>query len=74
MCVWVGACVWWWVHWWLSGIHSELPIKGLGVQGQPPVDSAVNEYLECIPGGQSNWQFPHITCVPSGTSGVHTTC
>ena len=21
------------VHWWLSGIHSELPIKGLGVQG-----------------------------------------
>ena len=26
-----------WVHWWLSGIHSELPIKGLGVQGQPEV-------------------------------------
>ena len=25
------------VHWWLSGIHSELPIKGLGVQGQPVV-------------------------------------
>ena len=26
-----------WVHWWLSGIHSELPIKGLGVQGQAVV-------------------------------------
>ena len=25
------------VHWWLSGIHSELPIKVLGVQGQPVV-------------------------------------
>ena len=25
------------VHWWLSGIHSELPIKRLGVQGQPVV-------------------------------------
>ena len=25
------------VHWWLSGIHSELPFKGLGVQGQPVV-------------------------------------
>ena len=27
----------WGGHWWLSGIHSELPIKGLGVQGQPVV-------------------------------------
>ena len=32
MCVCVCACAWW-----LSGIHSELPIKGLGVQGQPVV-------------------------------------
>ena len=22
-----------WVHWWLSGIHSELPIERLVVQG-----------------------------------------
>ena len=35
VCVCVYVCVW--VHWWLSGIHSELPIKGLGVQGQPVV-------------------------------------
>ena len=35
VCVCVCVCVW--VHWWLSGIHSELPIKGLGVQGQPVV-------------------------------------
>ena len=34
-CVCVCVCVC--VHWWLSGIHSELPIKGLGVQGQPVV-------------------------------------
>ena len=26
-----GVCVW--VHWWLSGIHSELPIERLVVQG-----------------------------------------
>ena len=30
VCVCVCVCV-------LSGIHSELPIKGLGVQGQPVV-------------------------------------
>ena len=35
LCVYVCVCVW--IHWWLSGIHSELPIKGLGVQGQPVV-------------------------------------
>ena len=29
---------------------------------------------EFIPGGQSNWQFPHISCGPGGTSGAHTTC
>ena len=29
VCVFVCVCVWW-----LSGIHSELHIKGLGVQGQ----------------------------------------
>ena len=39
VCVWGGGggCVQVWVHWWLSGMHSELPIKGLGVQGQPVV-------------------------------------
>ena len=38
MCAWPGAGVCVWVHWWLSGIHSELPIKkGFGVQGQPVV-------------------------------------
>ena len=38
VCVCVGGgCVWGGVHWWLNGIHSELPIKGLGVQGQPEV-------------------------------------
>ena len=26
-----------WVHCWLSGIHSELPIERLGVQGQSMV-------------------------------------
>ena len=35
LCVCVCMCVCVWIHWWLSGIHSELPIKGLGVQGQP---------------------------------------
>ena len=47
VCVWVGGggggggggcgcgCVW--VHWWLSGIHSELPIERLVVQSQPVV-------------------------------------
>ena len=35
MCVCVCVCVYVWVHWRLTGIHSELPIKGLGVQGQP---------------------------------------
>ena len=36
-CVGVCVCGCVWVHWWLSGIHSERPIKGLGVQGQPVV-------------------------------------
>ena len=31
LCVCVCVCVW------LSGIHSEVPIKGFGVQGQPVV-------------------------------------
>ena len=31
----LGGCVCVWGG--LSGIHSELPIKGLGVQGQPVV-------------------------------------
>ena len=31
MCVCVRVCVW------LSGMHSELPIEGLVVQGQPVV-------------------------------------
>ena len=35
VCVCVCVCVW--VHWWLSGIHSELPIERLVVQGQPVV-------------------------------------
>ena len=30
----VCACV---CHWWLSGMHCELPIEGLVVQGQPVV-------------------------------------
>ena len=29
----VCVCVYVWVHWWLSGIHSELPIERLVVQG-----------------------------------------
>ena len=29
----VCVCVCVWVHWWLSGIHSELPIERLVVQG-----------------------------------------
>ena len=33
-CVCVCACV---CMWWLSGMHSELPIEGLVVQGQPVV-------------------------------------
>ena len=38
VCVCVRVCVLCvWVHWWLSGMHSELPIKGLVVQGQPVV-------------------------------------
>ena len=37
VCVCVCVCVCVWVHWWLIGIQSELPIKGLGVQGQPVV-------------------------------------
>ena len=36
VCVCVRVCVLW-VHWWLSGIHSELPIERLVVQGQPVV-------------------------------------
>ena len=32
-CVCVCVCVCVWVHWWLSGIHSELPIERLVVQG-----------------------------------------
>ena len=31
--MWVGVGGCGWVHWWLSGIHSELPIKRLVVQG-----------------------------------------
>ena len=31
------VCVRAWIHWWLSGIHSELPMKRFGVQGQPVV-------------------------------------
>ena len=30
VCVFTGVL---WVHWWLSGIHSELPIERLVVQG-----------------------------------------
>ena len=37
VCVCVCVCVCVWVHWWLSGMHSELPIEGLVVQGQPVV-------------------------------------
>ena len=33
VCVCVRACACVWVHWWLSGIHSELPIERLVVQG-----------------------------------------
>ena len=33
VCVCVCVCVCVWVHWWLSGIHSELPIERLVVQG-----------------------------------------
>ena len=35
VCVWGGGGGG--VHWGLNGIHSELPIKGLGVQGHPEV-------------------------------------
>ena len=37
VCVCVCVCVCVWVHWWLSGFRTELPIKGFGVQGQPVV-------------------------------------
>ena len=37
VCVSVCVCVCTWVHWWLSGMHSELPIEGLVGQGQPVV-------------------------------------
>ena len=50
-----------------SGCSDHLPTT-------PPVDSAVNEYLGIYSWGQSNWQFPHISCGPGGTSGAHTTC
>ena len=37
VCVCVSVCLSVRVHWWLSGMHSELPIEGLVVQGQPVV-------------------------------------
>ena len=37
ICVCKCVCVCVFVHWWLSGIHSELPIERLVVQSQPVV-------------------------------------